>query len=43
MKTRLCQSNCPHYLWRVTEESTAVADDEIKADNIQMWYSFNCL
>jgi len=27
MKTRFCKSNCPLYVWSVTEESTVVADD----------------
>ena len=28
MKTIFCQSNCPQYIWSVTEESTVVADND---------------
>jgi len=29
MKTRFCQSNCPQYVWSITEKSTVVDDNDI--------------
>ena len=38
MKTRVCQSNCPRYVWRVTEESTVVADDYVSSERQGLHY-----
>jgi len=35
LKTKFCQSNCPRYVWCVTEESTVVADDGLTPTTVR--------